>query len=300
MRAIKTLLRASIDYAGLFPPASLELATSMENYGRYLTEKHAWALGRFILPAARLSELAATHHFATAGSPPWRIAALIGPDLATDLDSIAEFNHRFGAGATQARVETVEIKAASVAAIQRTMAQLPSDLQAYLEIPIEHPQALIEVIRETGGRAKVRTGGITQDAFPPSRQLLRFIECCLAAGVAFKATAGLHHALRAEYRLTYAPDSATGTMYGFLNLFLTVGFLLNGMRAHEAEQVLQESRPEAFRISEDQITWRDHRLDLPALSDTREVLTSFGSCSFNEPMEELDALQLLESEARPR
>jgi hypothetical protein len=176
------------------------------------------------------------------------------------------------------------------------MALVPPELQAYLEIPIdEDPVDLIAEIQRSGAYPKVRTGGVTSDAFPRARQLVRFMERCIRAGVRFKATAGLHHAFRAEYRLTYEPDSPTGSMYGFLNLFLTVGFLLDGLPDSGAQQVLEESSRSAFQIRDDEITWRSHRLELTALEETRRILTSFGSCSFTEPMDELGALHLLGS-----
>src|SRR5438477_108730 len=72
----------------------------------------------------------------------------------------------------------------------------------------------------TGQRAKIRTGGVTPEAFPKSAEIVRFVRTCLAANVPFKATAGLHHPIRCFHPLTYDADSPQGTMHGFLNLFL--------------------------------------------------------------------------------
>ena len=83
--------------------------------------------------------------------------------------------------------------------------------------------------------------GITKDAFPKTSELIRFLRGCVQAGLPFKATAGLHHPLRAEYRLTYAPDSPTGVMFGFLNLFLATAFLRAGMAESEAARLLEEA-----------------------------------------------------------
>jgi hypothetical protein len=112
--------------------------------------------------------------------------------------------------------------------------------------------------------------------------------------VPFKATAGLHHPLRATYRLTYEPGGPTGTMYGYLNLFLAAIWLREGMSDADAEALLQEGSAESLRVSEDAITWRGHRLDAQAIQAARtQGITSFGSCSFTEPVEELHALRLL-------
>jgi hypothetical protein len=300
MSIIPTLLRHSIDYAGLFPPAELDMATALDNYAAYLSSPASWALGRFVFPTARISELeaAAERHFLASPRPVWRLAALLGPDLTEDLAAIATFNGRHGsASGTHAPIDTVELKAASPAAIQQAVRQIPPPLQAYIEIPIgDDPADQIAALASAGGRAKVRTGGVTPEAFPESRNLIRFMATCIAAGVAFKATAGLHHPLRAEYRLTYSSDSPHGSMFGFLNLFLAAAYLRGGMDQSSAQRLLEERSLDAFRVDDESIVWRGHSLEAAELQRTRdEVLVSFGSCSFTEPIQELEALGLLES-----
>jgi hypothetical protein len=303
MQAIQTLLCASIDYAGLFPPAALDMATAVQNYARYRSGADAWALGRFIVPAARLSEFeaAAAAYLSASMSGRWQLGALTGSDLESDLRSITAFNHRTavrsGGGAI---IDSVEVKGSSVPAIEETISHIPQHLQAYVEIPIEgDPAELIATIGRLSARPKVRTGGVTREAFPRSRDLVRFMERCVTANTPFKCTAGLHHALRAEYRLTYAPDSLSGVMFGFLNVFLTAALLRSGLPASDAEQVLEETSPHAFRVGEREIAWRNHRLDERALRAARETtILSFGSCSFTEPLEDLQSLRLLEPRAQ--
>ena len=300
MSATHVLLRNSIDYAGLFPPAGLDMGTAAGNYARYRGGEAAWALGRFILPVSRLPEFdsAAEEHLPVYPAvQPWQLSVLAGPDLAGDLDRVAAFNDRHASpGAGAARIDTLELKASSGDVIEDTMHQVPRHLQVYFEIPIDQdPRGLVGAIGRLGGRAKVRTGGVTHDAFPTAADLLRFLHTCVRGRTPFKATAGLHHPLRAEYRLTYAPDSATGTMFGFLNLFLAAAFLRAGMGEAEAARVLEETSPLAFQVDDRGISWRDHRLDIEALRSTREdLLVSFGSCSFTEPISELETLHLLE------
>jgi hypothetical protein len=304
MSAIRTLLAESIDYAGLFPPASLDMATAVQNYARYRNEPAAWALGRFVVPASRLREFeaAAARHLAeTPTGRPWRLALLAGPDLAGDLDMTAEFNRRHSPpGAPTVPADTIEAKASSVSGIEDIMHRMPRTLQAYIEVPIDRdPRDLLAAVRQLGGRAKVRTGGVTNDAFPTTRDLIRFLRGCAQAGLPFKATAGLHHPLRAEYRLTYAPDSPVGVMFGFLNVFLTTAFLRAGMEETDASRLLEEGSAEAFQIDEGGIAWKGHRLDLDGLREARRFgVVSFGSCSFAEPIGDLEALQLLGSGVR--
>ena len=304
MNAIRALLTESIDYAGLFPPADLDMATAVENYARYRREPAAWALGRFVVPVTRLREFEAAAARSFPENPkgqPWRLALLAGPDLAGDLETAAEFNRRHSQPGTPALLaDTIEVKASSVGDIEEIMHRIPGALQAYVEIPIDgDPRDLVAVVRRLGGRAKVRTGGVTRDAFPTTNQLIRFLRRCVEAGLPFKATAGLHHPLRAEYPLTYAPDSPAGMMFGFLNLFLATAFLRAGMEEADAARLLEEGSPEAFQIDDTGIAWTSHRLDLDALRDARHFgVVSFGSCSFTEPIGDLEALHLLGSGAR--
>jgi hypothetical protein len=299
MSALHALLRESIDYAGLVPPAGLGMAEAVANYASYRAGPHVWALGRFVVPAARLDELerAAVDHL-PAGSPSdgWRLAALLGSDPARELEAIGEFNCRHAAdGAGAAAVDAVEAKAESPEAVERLLPRIPPCLQAYVEIPVaREPAPLAAAVARAGGRLKVRTGGITADAFPSAADLVRFLRAARDVDLPFKATAGLHHPLRAEYRLTYEPSSACGTMFGFLNLFLAAAFVGAGLDDRSAERLLEERDRQSFRVDADGVDWRGRRLGLDAIRRAREsVIVSFGSCSFTEPIGDLQSLGLL-------
>jgi hypothetical protein len=299
MSALRVLLRESIDYAGLFPPAGLAMGQAVANYASYRIGPHAWALGRFVVPAGRLAELEqALGGFLPRFSPSdrWRLAVLLGSDPLRDLETIGEFNcPHVGNGAGMATVDVIEAKADGPEAVGQLLSRVPSDLQPYVEIPATHdPAPLATAVARGGGRLKVRTGGITADAFPAAADLVRFLRAARDVRVPFKATAGLHHPLRAEYRLTYEPGSACGTMFGFLNLFLAAAFMGAGLDDAAAERLLEERDPTAFRFDADGVEWRGHRLDLDRIRRTREsAIISFGSCSFTEPIDDLHSLGLL-------
>ena len=298
MSVIRTLLTKSIDYAGLFPPAGLDMPDAVRNYALYRSSPEAWALGRFILPVSRLGEFdAAAEQLPNESSaPPWQLSLLADGNLAADLEALAEFNHRHSSSHPgSVLADTLEIKASSEGAIEDIMHRTPRSLQTFIEIPIDQdPGELLVTIARLGGRAKVRTGGVKEDVFPSRADLLRFIKGTIRAGVPFKATAGLHHPLRAEYRLTYAPDSPSGAMFGFLNLFLTTAFLRAGLPESAAADLLEERSAESFRIADEGIGWRGHRLDANELRLSRtEGMISFGSCSFTEPLADLEALNLV-------
>jgi hypothetical protein len=299
MSALHDLLRESIDYAGLFPPAGLGMAQAVANYASYRSGPDAWALGRFVVPAGRLVELEQAADELLPQSPTsngWRIAALLGAEPAREIEAIGEFNCRHAAdGAGAAAVDVVEAKAASPGTAERLLSRIPSYLQPYVEIPVARdPAPLASAVAKAGGRLKVRTGGVTPDAFPSAGDLVRFLRAARDAGVPFKATAGLHHPLRAEYRLTYDPGSACGTMFGFLNLFLAAAFVGTGLDDTAAERLLEERDRQAFRFDAGGVEWRGRRLDLDDIRQAREsVIISFGSCSFTEPIGDLQSLGLL-------
>jgi hypothetical protein len=296
MSAIHALLSDSIDYAGLFPPAGLGMSEAVANYASYRTGPHAWALGRFVVPAGRLVELEQAAVGLLPGADGWQIAALLGPDPTRELEAIGEFNCRHAAeGAGAAAVDVVEAKADSAEAAERLLARIPPYLQSYIEIPVfRDPAPLATAVGRAGGRLKVRTGGVTADAFPSATDLARFLRAAVRAGVPFKATAGLHHPLRAEYRLTYEPGSACGTMFGFLNLFLATAFVSAGMDDAAVERLLEERDRQALRFDAGGVEWRGRRIDLETLRHTRESgIVSFGSCSFTEPIADLQSLDLL-------
>jgi hypothetical protein len=292
MPALRTLLHNLIDYAGLFPPAGLDLPTASANYAAYRAGDEAWALGRFVVPATRLRELETSAEARLhAGGEPWRITALAGPDLPRDLAEIAGFNERLRGHAV---ADTIELRSATTAAISATLATINGRLEAFVEIPIaDDPAPLIATLAAGHGRAKVRTGGITSDAFPQPPHLLRFLRRCVEANVAFKATAGLHHPLRGDYRLTYQPDSGCARMFGFLNVFLAAAFLRHGMSDADALELLEESSPPTLRVTDESIAWSSHRLDEAGLRYARGLARAFGSCSFREPIDDLRALRLL-------
>jgi hypothetical protein len=298
--ALHTLLEHSIDYAGLFPPAGLDMASAVRNYASYRASDDAWALGRLVVPASRLEEFERAVAELLPGvdrAAPWRLSAIVGPALSDEVKAVSDFNCRHAAdGAPALLVDVVELKADSVDAIGAAAALLPRQLQPYFEIPVERePVHLVSAIGKSGARAKIRTGGTAADAFPRAADVVRFIQRCVGHGVPFKATAGLHHPLRGDYRLTYAPDSPAGTMFGFLNLFLSAGFIRAGLSDTEAAQSLEDGSIESFRFGPQDVTWRRHRLDLEHIGRTRrESILAFGSCSFAEPMADLRASGLLQ------
>jgi hypothetical protein len=290
--ALRPLLSGIVDYAGLFPPAGLDMATAVRNYASYRHDDASWMLGRFVVPVSRLDELTRElRSLEPVEGDEWLLAALLGADVPRDLAAIDAFNEAL---AGVARIDTLEAKLGNAEAIARAAALAGGRFALFFEVPVDpDPEPLIAAIAAAGERAKLRTGGVTVDAFPASADVVRFMRRCAAAGVPFKATAGLHHPIRAAHRLTYAPDAPSGTMYGYLNVFLTAA-LLPELSDAEAVALLEEGDPRALVVSRDAILWRDHELRADQANAARErVASSFGSCSFREPVDDLRALSLL-------
>ena len=160
-----------------------------------------------------------------------------------------------------------------------------------VEIPAtDDPAELVDAISQTHAKAKIRTGGVTTDAFPSTAHVARFIERCVAHGVAFKATAGLHHPWRSDYRLTYAHDAPRGTMFGFLNVLLATASARAGWSAADCNAVLGECEPGAARFDDRGALWHERQLSTAMLECARETMIALGSCTFREPLAELRSL----------
>lgn len=312
--SLRTLLAGLIDYAGLFPPAKLPMQPSVETFARARMGLHAWALGRFICPASRLEELSDAAAalmpgtFATSGYrehadilEPWRISVLIDGQLHADLELIAAFNARHEReDRGLAFADALELKVTRPGDIDDAIERIPDDFYPFFEFPADvvtggDVRGFVAALAGQGAAAKIRTGGITADAFPPPEAVAAFMLACNAAEVPFKATAGLHHPMRAEYPLTYEPNCPRGTMHGFLNVFLAAAMV----REHRVDRqttlrLLEERDPRAFRFTDDGVRWNDLVLDPMQIAHARETFAlSYGSCSFDEPVQDLKTLGLL-------
>jgi hypothetical protein len=290
-KSLHALLHTIVDYAGLFPPAMLPMDAAVENYAAYRDDPHAWMLGRFVVPVARLDEMAQAAQAAWKNGHPWRLSALVGEDLEGDVARVSRFN----GAARGALIDAVEIKASRVDEIERIARAVPREMRTYVEIPVaDDPRELIAAIAAHKLRAKIRTGGVVPEAFPPAEHVARFIRECYAVSAGFKATAGLHHPLRSERALTYQKDSPRGVMHGFLNVFLTAVLQYNGLTRADALAILEAESLAGFTFDDDGIAWKDYRVTLGEVTTVRRrFAVAFGSCSFREPVDELIPLGLL-------
>ena len=250
--SIRVLLESLIDYAGLFPPASLSLKDAIRNYDEYRKSEYAFALGRFVVPAAQMGEVPSDFPLSVVASS----------------DSIPD-------------AFVVEVKAKNAEEIDVIRQQVAKQM-VYVEVA---DIDLIDILAHYGFRAKIRTGGVTQDAFPAVEHVAMFIQACRQKKVPFKATAGLHHPIRCAKPFTYETNSPSGTMHGFINVFLAAAM------PGSATQILREENARAFGFDDGGVWFRDLRVTTDELERVRtQSAISFGSCSFEEPIADLKAL----------
>lgn len=306
MHAVRLLLDSVLDYAGLFPPAKLEMQPTVTNFARYRKGPDAWMLARLIVPVTRFPE------FVDAADPllpktadvegdaPWPLSVLVASasdrQIVADLERIERFNERmedrdFSRVHGRAMIDTIETKATSAHEIDRALEYVPDDIFAYFEIPAEvDPRGLVAAMASLDAGAKIRTGGLTADAHPTPEQVARFLKVCRAAEVPFKATAGLHHPCR------HMATDVGCMQFGFLNMFVAGCMLWNddAMSEQELEEILVEENARAFEFGPTGLAWRRRFLRFEEIATARERFAhSFGSCSFEEPLADLRALGLL-------
>lgn len=294
MKSVDALLAGLVDYAGLFPPASEDMRPALESYASYFQGADRKALGRFIVPISRVKELEEAGRDLMphgSGSDRWRLSVLVAEDVRAAGEEMLKFNCRHSSDSKDghAVIDVAELRASTVDEIEHQRSDLPPAFTAYFEIPITGDVSpLVKSIARVGARAKIRTGGITPEAFPPPAAVIDFIAACRREAVRFKATAGLHHPIRGEYRLTYESESHTGMMYGFLNVFIAAALLYAGDSEDTALAALEESDASAFIFADDAIQWREKRIGTEQILAFRsEFAISFGSCSFREPVDEV-------------
>lgn len=287
-----------IDYAGLFPPAKEDMETAVANYARYVEGDDAWMIERFVVPVGRLEEFeraAAGKLPSGDGEEPWPLSVLTAAagdeQLAKDVEAIMAFNERHCDPADGLAVcDVIELKGDDPEGIDVVLDDLPEELFPFFEIDWRNdPRGLIAALVGGDAGAKIRTGGLEPAAFPTIEALAAFIEACATSDVPFKATAGLHHPLR------HHADAVGCEMHGFLNVFIaSLMAIHHDVEAEGLEPMLAATDSGAFTVNDDAVGFGELVCDRDEVEDARLSFSiSFGSCSFDEPREDLRGLGLL-------
>lgn len=267
------------DDAALFPPGDAPMAAAVPAH-RQLRERLGRLVGPFVVPAARLDELSAHLDAGPAFGVSVIVAAGDLPATTRRVEDDPDLN------LAAVEVPVVADAEAADAAVRALDEVLPTTVPAAVELPRSAARdEVLDVLAGTRYRAKLRTGGVRPELFPSASELAETLHACVARDVAFKCTAGLHHAVRHT-------DPATGfEHHGILNLLLAVSALSAGARPRIAEQHLRD--PEAGGMVAALRAWPGHRA-----GRVRALFTSFGTCSVLEPIQDLVALGLLPSSER--
>jgi len=309
------LLRGLVDYAGFFPPAGLPVRQAWLNYGHYQRSPWSPMLGRLVLPAGKLTELAeevivpaAREAGREVADPSLTQAVAIsavvpGPQadpasFGAAVSAMRAFNDRCP---TVAVVDTVECRVDNLEELETARRTLDAGPWAcFWELPPTGvlPDLLAAVRLANQAEltprhfAKIRTGGLVPEAIPALEPVANFLVECARHGVGFKATAGLHHPIRSTHPLTYQTAAPCGLMHGFINVFVAAIAARQGWQDPERLlPILSTQQAADFSLTDDAIVWRDHTWSINQVHTARaDFALSFGSCSFTEPVNDLQAL----------
>jgi hypothetical protein len=282
VRGVPALLHALVDDAGLFPPEQLAMSAALDRHRADERAGHLMLAHRFLCPASRLSELRG----GLAVGDKLRLAVVADTGLAGLPAALEE-----AAADSRLTLEAVEIPLAMEAdqpgAAEEALAALAEVSAAVYVEPQRGPGWLeaVEVIARSGRGAKVRCGGARAELFPSPEELASFIHACARAGVPFKASAGLHRAIRTR-------DERTGFVHhGYLNLALAACRAVPAGRVADLAAVLASTDARALAAQA-----RVVRASTAAAA--RTLFVAYGSCSTSEPIEDVASLGLLESEGK--
>lgn len=283
---IRPLLNHLFDYAGLFPPAKLSMEETVRNYANYRDASRSWMLGRIIVPLARLGEF---EDAACSIGGRWSLSVIGQGDWEEDLEAIRRFNslrtdqHDFSIDCLERRFSSADRSPQQLDGVAVYCEVSPSDEGAFA------------TLQSHGLMAKVRCGGLDRSAFPSDAALAEFIIQCYQRSIPFKATAGLHHPLKSTRAATDAENADVVEMHGFLNLTIAVCLLHAGLiEPSQVKDVLAAHALNSFEFSPTQVRWQDKEIDVDQIESARtNFFHGLGSCSFIEPIEDLEQLKLL-------
>lgn len=324
-QSLKEFMREIIDYAGLFPPADLPLDTSIRNYARYKKGEDAWMLSRFIIPASRLEELEPYGDELFAVDPPFVFSV-----LGKGTDTIAEYEEVVDkaikacrdfcdAHAEAVKTDLLEMKLPKETAFSHDVDLLEQvmdetaeklnhhattpdtifyegffneswrkDIEIIMQAIAEHNAAAKSMENYANAGYKIRCGGVVADLFPSTEQVAFVLSRARAYDVPVKGTAGLHHPVR------HYDESVKTKMHGFFNVFggALLGYA-HDLNDDELEAILREEDPEQFLFADKAFCWKDYAIKTEEIKSLRDAaLLSYGSCSFEEPIDDLKKLQL--------
>jgi hypothetical protein len=304
--SLGALLTYSIDYAGMFPPCSLALEPALQNQAQYVRDPDAWMLNTCVLPVEKFD--AAVGNLSLFDREHRLLISALGVKAANAdefidtlkiaADKIRSFSAQHGDLVSIRQLEMALPHNVDLGTLAKARLALEGlKLQAFWETPVDSAGEAIPLLAEhnstAGARSfgyKLRTGGVTADAFPASPQIARALVAVAKQRVPIKFTAGLHHPIR-QFR-----DEVKTRMHGFLNV-LGAAVLAAEYQWDEEQtsKMVEDGNATSFSFNGNSFAWREWKISTDQIKARRKLVTSFGSCSFDEPREDLRALNLLTS-----
>lgn len=317
-QSLRYFLDKIIDYAGLFPPASLDLKSALYNYLDYkVNSPYMWMLAKFICPASKLEDLddliqnekiTFSHQisFSVLGSSSVHTSEFLD-SISRDVILISDFKNRysgdvnieafevrlpndiFSIGGDNVLLDMIKLASEKLGKINRK--SMPIFLEA---MPNENLPLIAETVSKfnnSGGKAgyKLRTGGVEASAFPLPEKIAYAIMTCKDFEVPMKCTAGLHHPIR------HYNESVKANMYGFINVF-GAGILhcCHNLDSKVIMEILSDEDHNNFKFTDSSFSWKNLIVLVSKVEEVRKhFMLSFGSCSFEEPVDDLKKLGLL-------
>lgn len=294
--SLRSLLDGVIDYAGIYPPAKLEMSMALQAYLTHKRGQDGWMVGRFVCPASRLKDLLRlTESFGSPIGIPLTVVAGPTPDLDEwhrVLEHDAQAMNEFLDATDDAEIESYEVSVPSHSIVDRCIRDLREfdDGDVFVELPWGEgmDDSLAAIAESEWLYAKARTGGPAAVDFPTVPGLAGFLHGAIALDIGFKLTAGLHHPLPGL-------DGSTGAhRHGFLNVLTAAALALKeDLSRSEIEIVLSSTSGRDWRFDHDRMYWCNSALTLDDIEFSRDSFLTIGSCSVDESLNDLDSLGLL-------
>lgn len=265
------------DDAALFPPGNAALGDAVQAHVAFADAPYADMVGPFVVSANSLHSLA-EHTRACREMVQIAVTASV-PAIQRTLADVD--------GMTGVRLTALDIALGQEMAAGQVVPTIRNalagrEVTVYVEVPRDSRRnAVVRELAAGGLRAKLRTGGIRADLYPDERELAGSLVALATAGVPFKATAGLHHAMR------NTDPQTRFEQHGFLNLLVAAQAASEGAPVDTVAHILAERDPAI-------VVAQVAKLD----AEVRTAFRSFGTCSVNEPLDELIELGLLSADLR--
>jgi hypothetical protein len=281
---IRPLFANLVDCAALFPPGSAKMPAAVRGYLDALAGDRAGIVGVFVCPVSRLPELIVEVVKAKPAEP-LPISLVVDNGLGGVPKAVSTVESR----RNMLRLRMVEMAAPSdvdATWLERVAEFVPEDVVRVVE-PVRPAladrQAWLEGVRRVaryGCWPKLRCGGLRAGSFPAAGDVAEFMAAVCAENVPFKATAGLHHAIRYQ-------DEETGYRHhGFVNLMVAVSRTLASGQVDTATAALESD-------DADELVTELNAMPESAARSLRQAFASYGSCSLDEPFDDLSRLGLL-------